>query len=181
MPAPLGIRRNEIWAYKYHLAGPLVPARVLAPGQHYDAGIEILMLEGPTKGTRLWTRRSRLPCKWEERESWLSTRPDFRRDFPVVEEVQDAFELPADSLFGMGERALRRIVREELQAILNVPPKVGYNAKEAAAALGVSTSTIYVLVKQNRIVPSYIGSRAIFPRDELERYVMGLPDEPGWH
>lgn len=178
MPAggELGIRKDEVWAYKERWTGPLVPARVLNPGMHYDATITVLVLEGPTQGQRIHTRRNRLPCKWEDHEAWLERHPEIRREYPVEAEVADSFELPADMLFSMGEAALRRIVREELQAILNVPPKVAYNYKEAAKAVGISVTGLRHAVRGNYLTPHYYGVRPLFTPEELKRWVESLPD-----
>jgi hypothetical protein len=178
MPAPLGIAAGEVWAYKHRLTGPLVPARVLKPGAHYEAAIQIIILEGPERGTSIWTKRARLPCKWDDREAWLEAYPDFARELlPAPVEV-DAFDPPADMLFGMGEAALRRIVRDELQAILNVPPKIAYSRREAARAVGLSETSISNAVQNGDLVPSYYNSKPLFTRGELSRWIASLPEDP---
>lgn len=176
MPKELGIKVGEIWAYKLRLSGPLVSARVLNPGRHFDAHIELIILDGPTIGQRVQTRRNRLPCKWDDREAWLSTRPDFRRELPPEVEVVDPFELPADQLFSMGENALRRIMREELEAILSRPPQIAYNYKQAAIAVGLSASSLKNAVRNYDLTPSYYGSKPVFTPDELARWVATFPD-----
>lgn len=178
MGGELGIRAGEIWAYKLRLTGPLVSARVVDPGRHYDATIQVIILEGPTKGQRVYTRRNRLPCKWEYREPWLEAHPDFRRELPAEVEVPDPFELPADMLFGMGEAALRRVIREELQAILNVPPRLAYTYKEAARATGLSDTSLQSAVRDGSLVPAYFNSKPLFTPEELKRWIATFPADP---
>jgi len=79
----------------------------------------------------------------------------------------------------MGEKVLRRIVREELQAILNVPPKIAYNYKEAATAVGLSQTSLQTAVRRNDLVPSYFGSKPVFTAEELARWVSTFPDYNG--
>lgn len=176
MGGELGIKKNEIWAYRLHMKGPLVPARILDPGWHYDATVQALILDGPTKGQRVYGRRPKFPCKWEDRAAWLASHPDVTMSLPEELDVPDPFEFPPDILFGMGEAALRRIVREEMQAILNVPPKLAYTMQEAARSLGISVSALKGQVAGNYITPSYYNSKPLFTREELERWVRELPD-----
>lgn len=178
MPTALGIHAGEVWAYKHRLTGPLVPARVLKPGEHYEAPIEVIILEGPEAGTSLWTRRGRLPCKWDDREAWLKAHPGFAHELPTEEPDVKEFDVPAGMLFGMGERALRRIVREELQAILNIPPKIAYTRREAAKAVGLSESTVSTAVQDGSLIASYYNSKPLFTPEELRRWVSSLPEYP---
>jgi hypothetical protein len=178
MPTPLGIRTGEVWAYKRRLTGPLVPARILKPGAHYEAAIYIIILEGPESGTSLWTKRARLPCKWADREAWLDARPDFASELPPEPAEVEEFDPPADMLFGMGEVALRRIVRDELQAVLNVPPKIAYTRREAARAVGLSESALSQAVRDYDLIPSYYNSKPLFTPEELRRWVGTFPDSP---
>jgi hypothetical protein len=178
MPTALGIYAGEVWAYKHRLTGPLVRARVLKPGAHYEAAIQIIILEGSESGTLIWTKRARLPCKWDDREAWLEAHPDFARELPPEPQYVDAFDPPADMLFGMGEAALRRIVRDELQAILNVPPKIAYTRSEAAKAVGLSETSISNAVQNGDLVPSYYNSKPLFAPEELRRWIASMPDGP---
>jgi hypothetical protein len=178
MPTALGIRAGEIWAYKRRLTGPLVRARVLKPGAHYEAAIQIIILEGPERGTSIWTKRARLPCKWDDREAWLEAHPGFARELPPEPQYVDAFDPPGDMLFAMGEAALRRIVRDELQAILNMPPKIAYTRREAARAVGLSETSISNAVQNGDLVASYYNSKPLFTREELSRWIASLPAEP---
>jgi len=177
MGGELGIKRGEIWAYKLRLVGPLVPARVVSPGTHYGAEIEIIILEGPTERQRVSTHRARLPCLWDEREKWLTAHPEFRRELPPQPaEVEDPFELPADVLFGMGEKVLRRIIREELQAVLSIPPKLSYTYKEAARATGMSESAIRAAVRNYDLTPVSYNSKPLFTEEELRSWVKSFKE-----
>lgn len=53
-------------------------------------------------------------------------------------------------------------------------PKLSYSVKDACAALGVSRTTLYKLVRSGRIKPVKLGlRRVIFSHDELLRFLNG--------
>jgi excisionase family DNA binding protein len=48
--------------------------------------------------------------------------------------------------------------------------KLLYSRKEAAQVLGVSTVTLWKLVRRGELKPMHIGDRPMFSRVELERF-----------
>jgi excisionase family DNA binding protein len=48
--------------------------------------------------------------------------------------------------------------------------KLLYSRKEAAAALGVSTVTLWRMVQRGELKPRHIGDRPMFSRTELARF-----------
>lgn len=176
----LAVKRGDVWAYKETRArGPLVPVRILDPGTHYDAEIRVRRLDD-SAASEFWTRRVRLPCRWDDVESYLDGHPEIVR----AEAIQDAeatdtlYRATADELFGIGKRALRQIVRDELHRALPRAEKLAYTYSEAASAIGVSRELLRREVDADRLVPSYVASKPLFPADELRRWLSTLPNEP---
>lgn len=76
----------------------------------------------------------------------------------------------------MGENVLRRIMREELEAILSRSPQIAYNYKQAAMAVGLSVTSLRNAVRTNDLTPSDYGSKPVFTPDELARWVSTVPE-----
>lgn len=171
--------RGDVWAYKVTLTGPLVPARIIVPPWHYGADIRVRRLDDPALD-EFWTKRPRLPCKWEDVDMYLAAHPEIRRDDePMdVDGVEPRFRDAADELFGIGKAALRQIVRSEVERTLQAPQKLAYSYQEASAAVGVSVDMLRGEVRDSRLVASYVGSKPVFTVDELKRWLGSLPSEP---
>jgi len=48
--------------------------------------------------------------------------------------------------------------------------KLLYSRREAAAALGVSTVTLWRMVQRGELTPRHIGDRPMFSRSELTKF-----------
>ena len=55
------------------------------------------------------------------------------------------------------------------------PAKLALSVPEAAEALGVSRSFLYVLMAKGEISARKIGTRTIIPLDELKAWLAALP------
>lgn len=177
----LAVKRGDVWAYKETWTrGPLVPVRIVDPGTHYDAAIRVRRLDDPAAPEE-WTRRNRLPCRWSDVHTYLDAHPEIIRADQVFEEeeVTDTrFQSAADEMFSAGKRTIRQIVREELERALPPVEKLAYTYEEAARATGISSSTLRSEVRNYRLVPRYVGSKPLFPVEELRRWVESLPEDP---
>lgn len=52
-----------------------------------------------------------------------------------------------------------------------VENKITYSVKEAAAALGISTPTMYTLIKRADFPAFKVGTRTLIPKVKLEEWV----------
>jgi excisionase family DNA binding protein len=57
-------------------------------------------------------------------------------------------------------------------------PALAYTVEEAATALGLGVSTIRALMKQGKLIPSYVGKKPLLSKTELERFLHDQPAEP---
>ncbi len=55
------------------------------------------------------------------------------------------------------------------------PEKLIYTIKEARAALGVGTTTLYKEIAEGRLATIKLGSRTLIPGDALRAWVAALP------
>ncbi|CAI9386098.1 hypothetical protein [Microbacterium sp. T2.11-28] len=171
MPAGhgLGIQAQEYWAYRRNQSHPLQRVLIIDPGRHYDAEIRIRFPDSPALH-EFYTRRSKLPCKWEDREAYLEAHPEVPRGDEVATPVE-----PVHIVHTTNE--LRAIIHEEVRNAFGVE-KVAFNVQEAAIAVGLSPSSIQNAVRRNELVPRYYGNRPLFTSAELLRWVDSLPDSP---
>ncbi|WP_198519588.1 MULTISPECIES: helix-turn-helix domain-containing protein [unclassified Microbacterium] len=179
MPRSTAVHRGDIWAYATTLTGPLVPARIVVPPSYYGDAIRIRRLDDPNLD-EMWVDRKRLPCEWEDVETFLATHPQIRRaEQPTdLDESEQRFRDAADELFGAGRLALQVIIRDAVARALQQPPKLAYTYAEAAVAVGVSPATLRNEVAASRLIPSFVGSKPIFTAEELTRWLRSLPAEP---
>jgi hypothetical protein len=181
MPTELGIRKGDVWAFRESTRLPLVRARVVNQPAHYEAPITIRLLDDPGRGL-ISVRRVKLPCKWENVAEYLERHPEIARempppsDMPPADSIYDPLDVPADDLFSMGERALRRIIRDEIKQIVGVP-RISLDYRDASRAVGYSQAAIRIAVDQGELSPSYQNSKPVFLVSELERWVSSLPHE----
>lgn len=179
MPRESAVRRGDVWAYKVTLRGPLVPARIVIPPAHYAADIRIRRLDDPAE-PEVSVRRTRLPCRWADVETYLDQHPELVRDnTPLdLDEAESKFRDAADELLGMGAAALRKIIRAELERTMQPPTKLAYTYAEAAVAVGLSKDTLRAAVRRNDLVAVYSGSKPLIVIEELRRWLQSLPQEP---
>lgn len=52
---------------------------------------------------------------------------------------------------------------------------ISFSINGAAAACGVSRSTLYALIKDGKLTPRKFGGRTLILADELEAYIRSLP------
>ncbi|MFS0851994.1 helix-turn-helix domain-containing protein [Microbacterium sp. 179-I 3D4 NHS] len=77
------------------------------------------------------------------------------------------------------EGIIRRVIREEIAAVLGEQPfRLALTIPEAATAVGYSVETIRKQIRDNYLVPSYANSKPVIPVEELQRWLRSLPDEP---
>ncbi|QYG12887.1 hypothetical protein [Microbacterium sp. PAMC22086] len=77
------------------------------------------------------------------------------------------------------EDVVRRVVREEIVAVLGEQPfRLALPLPDAATAAGYSLETIRKAIRENELVPSYANSKPVVMVDELSRWPRSLPDEP---
>jgi len=55
---------------------------------------------------------------------------------------------------------------------------IAYERKCAAAVVGISPDTLDRERRAGRICPKYVGSKPIYPVDELRRWLDALPSTP---
>lgn len=55
-------------------------------------------------------------------------------------------------------------------------PPGGFPREDAAFYLGVSVRTLDDLQRQGLLIPKRLGSKRLFLKDELDRYLAALPD-----
>lgn len=167
----LGIRTGDTWAFLGGAGQPLRPAVIIKPGAHYDALIRIRLLDDPEHHAP-WVPRRKLPCLWEDRLEWLVAHPQHKvPDEPPFEPDPDPDQIT------ISVDALRRVIREEVQAAVSSPPPVAYSMSDAAKAAGVSAETLRRAVRLNTLVPNYVGRKPLFRVEELQRWVRSLPEE----
>ena len=164
MPAGhgLGIKTGEVWAYRESSKLPVRPARIVDPGRHYGSDIEIFVLTRP-QTERLWVKRVKLPCKWDEINDYIARRrePWTVDESAVVTEEPTHWPEPS---------------RPSIQKV-SVP--IAYNIVGAAAAVGYSPATIRREIQRGNINPRYANSKAIITHTELLAWVESLPyDKP---
>lgn len=168
----LGIRAGEIWAYRAGQRTPLQPAKIIDPGEHYDASIRIRLVDDPGHAEK-WVTRVKLPCQWHEAGAWLDQHPEA---WPI--EYAEPLPQPAAvDRVTITVAALRRVVRQEIAAVIR-EGRLAYSYEEAAAAVGLSPSSLQAAVRHFDLVPSYYGSKPLFRVEELKRWLETLPDEP---
>jgi excisionase family DNA binding protein len=63
--------------------------------------------------------------------------------------------------------------------VTDAPPRLLLSVGEAAAALGISRSTLYCEVAAGRLETVKIGARRLFVLEEVKRYVGQLRQEVG--
>ncbi len=51
------------------------------------------------------------------------------------------------------------------------PERLAYNVSEAARALGVSTRSVYNLLRRGELVRRKIGARSVIPKTSLEAFL----------
>lgn len=56
-----------------------------------------------------------------------------------------------------------------------MPPDTAISIVEAARILGISRSTLYILIKQGRLPTRKLGKRSLILRSELEAFMKSLP------
>lgn len=175
MGGELGIQTGEYWAFRPGATLPLQRALILNPGVRYESSIRIRLIDDPAV-VELWTTRAKLPCKWNDLETYLEAHPDVPRGYPQAPEPP---ELPDPGAVRMAFTAneLRSIIHDELALALGVQ-KVSYTLREAAIATGVSVSMLQAAVKTNRLVANYAGSKPLFTLNALRDWVESLPEEP---
>ena len=71
-------------------------------------------------------------------------------------------------------RLLREIVH--LLRVLG-DPRIAYEYREAAAAVGISLEKLRQHIARGELVPSYIDSKPVILREELIRWVKDRPAE----
>ncbi len=166
----LGIRAGEYWAFRRTKHLPLVRAQVLHPGRNYYDQIRIRLVDEPAQH-ELTVFRNKLPCKWEDLDQYLEAHPDVPRGAEVVAAA------PVHIVHTTNE--LREIIHDEIRNALGVH-KIAYTWREAAAAVGVSVSTLRAAVHLGELQPGYSGNKPLFAESELRRWVEELPRDPGW-
>jgi hypothetical protein len=170
MPAGhgLGIHAHEYWAFRRHQSHPLERVLIVNPGRHYDDEIVVRFPDAPPFH-EIYTRRSKLPCKWEDLEEYLAAHPEVPRG--------DQLATPAEPVHIVHTtNELRAIIHEEVRNAFGVQ-KVAYDTQEAAVAVGLSPSSIQSAVRRNELVARYFGNKPVFTAAELLRWVESLPDE----
>ena len=76
------------------------------------------------------------------------------------------------------EGIVRRVVREEIAAVLGQQPfRVALPLPEAASACGYSLESIRKAIRDNDLVPSYANAKPVIMVEELVRWLRNLPDE----
>lgn len=62
--------------------------------------------------------------------------------------------------------------------VINLPPgaKLSYTVAEGAAALGVSSSTLWAMIKDGELVAKRLRGRTLLTREELARVLDEAPD-----
>lgn len=78
-PKELGVRKDQVWAFREGVRKPLKRVRIVNPLEHYDAPITIQFLDAPLR-ERLTVRRSKLPCIWSEVDCYRESHPDLAAD-----------------------------------------------------------------------------------------------------
>lgn len=71
---------------------------------------------------------------------------------------------------------IRQPVREELLRAQHQP--LAYSIEEAAAAVGVSSSTIKNHIRLHNLIARYPHSRSVIEASELHEWLQHLPTEP---
>ena len=183
MPAGhgLAIKKGDTWAFREFPRLPLVPAHIVNQPPHYEASITIRLVNSPERGL-MSVRRVKLPCRWEEVETYLDGHPDIPRDYPAAEiqpianDVREPIDAAADDLFSLGETALRRIIRDELLRIVGTP-KLALDYKDASAATGYSATALRMAVARGDLNASHANSKPVFLVTELQRWLETLPPE----
>jgi hypothetical protein len=178
----LGIRKGDVWAFRERKSFPLVAAQIINQPAHYDSSITIRLVQDLPRGL-INTRRYKLPCKWADVEEYLEAHPDVPRELPrpdpnriVPDHEFDPIDVAAVDLFSIGQSALRRIIREELDRSVAVP-RISLNYDDAAKAVGVSRSTLKMAVARGDLTPSYQNTKPLFLISELQRWVESLPND----
>ncbi|MGH3955019.1 MAG: helix-turn-helix domain-containing protein [Mycobacterium sp.] len=65
-----------------------------------------------------------------------------------------------------------------MEPLRSDPPGIAYAREWAAALVGVSPDTLDRERRAGRICPKYVGTKPIYPVDELRRWLEALPSEP---
>lgn len=175
VPKELGIRAGERWAYKITLShGPLIEVKVLDAGYNYESSIRVQRVD---TGEVFWTRRGRLPAKWERQEEYLATHPQFRSALPEPLPRPEP-QLPfIPRLTDVDLERIRAVVREEIAESMKGVPRIAFTVAELAYAVGLSDARIYQHIDRRDITPVYSGTKALIPVEEAVRFVRDLPDE----
>jgi excisionase family DNA binding protein len=106
-------------------------------------------------------------------ELYLQEHPDVPREYPPAPEPPE----PTDITLAFTANELRAIIHDEVTNALGVH-KIAYTLKEAAIATGVSTTMIRAAVRRNDLTANYAGTKQIFTREDLKRWVKDLPEAP---
>lgn len=162
----LGIRAHEWWAYRRGTTHPLEKVLVIDPGRHYYDDIRVRLADDDSVHHEFEVKRAKLPCKWEDLDAYLEAHPEVPRGDQVATTVE-----PVQIVHTTNE--LRNIIHEEIQNALGVM-KVSYTLREAAVAVGLSTTVLAAAVRRGDLVAHYYGTKPVFMPDDLRSWVCSL-------
>lgn len=175
MPKELGIEAGERWAYKTTLShGPLIEVKVLNAGFSYESRIQVQRIDTEEV---FWTRRGRLPSRWEAREAYLETHPEFGVVPPTRESAPEPQRPFIPRVTDVDLERIREVVRSEIADSMRGVPRLAFTVAELAYAVGLSDSRIHQHIARSDLTPVYSGSKALIPVDEAMRFLRDLPDE----
>ena len=62
--------------------------------------------------------------------------------------------------------------------VIDLPPgsKLAYTVDEAAQAIGVSTTTVWTMIREGEVMAKKVRGRTLVPRDELQRVLDQAPE-----
>jgi hypothetical protein len=172
MGGGLGIKTGEYWAYRHGKRHALQRALVLDPGTFYEDDIAVRLVDEPNT-TDIVTRRPKLPCKWEDKDTYIARHPEIPREMPPVKKA----EAPEEDSTWVRTKLVRSIIHEEVSDAVGVA-KLAYTYKEAAVATGLSVSSLRGAVHMGRLNPSFFGNKPLFLTEELRRFLDALPYDP---
>jgi hypothetical protein len=167
----LGIKAGEIWAFRESSTVPLMRARIIDPGTHYDAYIQSVLIDYAGQPSRSGRRR-KYPCKWERLEDYLERERDNvleRRGGGAMARVEPP--VPSEGL-NVKEPELLALVVGKV-----APTPIAYGIAAAANAVGYSETTIRHEITNGMLRARYANSKPVILHDELWKWAHNLPLE----
>lgn len=86
--------------------------------------------------------------------------------------ARDAVHTPTVKLDTGTIEELAQAVASKLGQTRNSQPQMLYSIREAIERLGIGRTTIYSMIKDGQLKPTYIGRRTLIPISETERFLI---------